>query len=169
MNKNYKSYSYFIFLISVVALAFAYTLESFDIYPCRLCIYQRYVYYGLIIASISMFFYIKKTYNKVLNYLELIVYFLLIVGISIGIFQVLIEKHIIHYESSCSTSMGSIASPEDLLTSINSKDLIACDIPQVEIFNLSLGAWNVIYMLFILCSSLLIMYKIRKNELNDRK
>ena len=169
MNKNYKHYSYFIILISVLALAFAYTLQLFDIYPCRLCIYQRYIYYGLIISSIILIFLIKKTLFKVIYYLELFIYFLLIAGISIGVFQVLIEEKIIDYESSCSTSISNISSSEELFTLIDSKDLVACDIPQIVIFHLSLSAWNVIYMIFILCVSLLIMYKRIKIKLHDRK
>jgi disulfide bond formation protein DsbB len=163
MNKNYKLYSYFISGLSVIALMFVYTLELFDIYPCRLCIYQRYVYYGLIISSISILFFISRRSEKAALFLEWIVYCLLLIGIGIGVFQLLIENHLIKYESACTTNIGNIASPEELFSSINSKDLVACDVPQIEVFNLSLSGWNVLYMISMLCVSLLIMYKKRKN------
>jgi disulfide bond formation protein DsbB len=89
-------------------------------------------------------------------------------GIGLGVFQVLVEKHIIKYESSCTTTIGDISSAEELFSSIQSKDLVACDVPQIEIFSLSLAGWNVLYMLFTLCLSLVIMYKKRKSLLNDR-
>ena len=43
------------------------------------------------------------------------------IGIGIGIFQVLIEEHIIEYDSSCTAKMMNINSPEELLNSINAK------------------------------------------------
>ena len=162
-------YSYFILGLSILAIMFAYTLELFDIYPCRLCIYQRYVYYCLIIAALSMLLFLKKGSEQTLNFLEWIIYCLLLAGMGIGIFQLLVEKHLINYESSCTTTIGNITSPEELFLSINSKDLVACDVPQIEIFNLSLSAWSVLYMICILCVSLLIMYKKRKTERNYGK
>lgn len=81
------------------------------------------------------------------------------IGIGIGIFQVLIEEHIIEYDSSCTAKMMNINSPEELLNSINAKDLVACDMPQIKIFFVSLAGWNVIYMLFLLFISLVIRYK----------
>lgn len=155
--------------MSILAIVFAYTLELFDIYPCRLCIYQRYVYYGLMFSTISMLFVFKKRIVQTLYFLEWIIYSLLLLGICIGIFQLLIESHLIKYESSCTTSIGNITSPEELFTSIDSKDLVACDVPQIEIFNLSLSGWNVLYMLTVLCVSLLIMYKREKTEKNYGK
>jgi len=155
--------------MSVLALIFAYTLESFGIYPCRLCFYQRYVYYGLIILSIIMILFIQKLPNKglySLRYIEYNIYLSFLIGISIGIFQLLIEMHLIDYNSPCTTSIGSITSPEELFTSISSKDLVPCDVPQIEILNLSLSGWNIIYMVFILCVSLLIMYKREKTKKN---
>lgn len=164
MVKNYKIYSYFVCGFSVLALAFAYGLEFFDIFPCRLCIYQRYIYYGLILFTLSILYSVDKLDEKYLQFLEWVVYCLLVIGIAIGIFQFLVEKHIIYYESSCTATVGSISSPEQLLSSINAKDLVACDVPQIEIFNLSLSGWNVLYMLMILCISLIIMYKKGKTE-----
>lgn len=149
--------------MSVLALTFAYILELFDIYPCRLCLYQRYVYYGLIIMTISIIS-SKNRLKKILYFIEYSIYLLLFIGISIGIFQLLIENHIINYESSCTTTVGNISSPEELFESINSKDLVACDVPQIEVLNLSLSGWNVLYMIVILYISLLIMYKKEKTK-----
>ena len=119
MGKNYKIYSYFICGLSILALAFAYGLELVDIFPCRLCIYQRYVYYGLILSTLGILYFVKKVNERYLQFLEWVVYCLLMVGIGIGIFQFLIEKHIIHYESSCTATVGSISSPEASPATIN--------------------------------------------------
>jgi disulfide bond formation protein DsbB len=150
--------------MSVLALTFAYILELFDIYPCRLCLYQRYVYYGLIIMTIALILILKIQAKKILYFIEYIIHLLFLIGIGIGIFQLLIENHIINYESSCTTTVGNISSPEELFESINSKDLVACDMPQIEILNLSLSGWNVLYMIVILYISLLIMYKKEKTK-----
>jgi len=159
MDKNYNSYSYFIIISSIAALGFAYILELFDIYPCRLCMYQRYIYYGLIFFSLSIVLANRNLSDKFKVFLEWIVYCLFMGGIGLGVFQVLIEKQLIKYESSCTTTIGDISSPQELFSSIQSKDLVACDVPQIEIFNLSLAGWNVLYMLLALCLSLVIMYK----------
>ena len=163
MNKNYRKYSYFISGLSILALVFVYTLELFDIHPCRLCIYQRYVYYVLIVTAASILLCIKTGSEKALHFLEWIIYCLLLIGMGIGVFQLLIENHLIKYESACTTNIGNIASPEELFSTINSKDLVACDVPQIAVFNISLSGWNVLYMMWMLCVSLLIMYKKKKN------
>lgn len=153
---------YVILLTSAAALIIAYTLESFGLHPCKLCIYQRVVYYILISVAMLMLCFMYKNQNKrdlKVILLEYIIYGLLIFSIGLGLFQVLIENHILTYESTCTTQMSNIQSPEDLMNVIQQKDLIACDIPQLKILHISLAGWNALYTVGVLSIALFVRYK----------
>lgn len=161
--QKYKTLGYTLIALSVLALACAYSLEFFSLHPCKLCIYQRVVYYVLILNAIMIIVLAKK---PTVRLHLLLTYLIVMAGIGIAVFQILVEQHIIIYESSCTTKMSGIQSPEDFLSSIQSKDLVACDVPTV-IMGLSLSSWNLIYMLFVLCITILLMYKEGFHKYND--
>jgi disulfide bond formation protein DsbB len=159
-SKKYSLLSYIIIFSSVLALGIAYLLEFFNIYPCRLCIYQRVIYYILALVGIFILIFVKKNFIK--PYIvcsEFIIYVLLIGGIGLSVFQVMIEHNLIEYESACTTSFNNIHSPEEFLSSINEKDLVACDKPQIIVYGISLAGLNCLYMLLVLFISLFMIYK----------
>lgn len=155
-----RAFSYSIIFFSVLALISAHSLEFLGILPCRLCMYQRIVYYIMVVLGTLMVLMQKKDsldiFLKVIQYLT---FFLFVIGIFIGIFQVLVEYNLVKYNSSCTASFSGVNSPEELFESINSKDLVACDKPQLFILGLSLAEWNCIYMIFMLSISLFVRYK----------
>jgi disulfide bond formation protein DsbB len=158
-NKQ-RAFSYSIIIFSVFALAFAYAVESFGIVPCRLCKYQRVVYYVMGTFGLLMILMINKNISeRYLKAFEFMIYGVFAVGLALGIFQVLVEHNIVKYESSCTASFSGVNSPEEFLESINSKDLVACDKPQLIVLGISLAGWNCIYMIFMLSICLFIRYK----------
>jgi disulfide bond formation protein DsbB len=158
-NKQ-KAFSYCIIIFSVLALIFAYAVEFFGIVPCRLCKYQRVVYYVMTAFGIFMIPMINKNISeRYLQSLEYIIYGIFAVGLGLGMFQVLVEHGIVKYESSCTASFSGVNSPEEFLESINSKDLVACDKPQLFVLGISLAGWNCIYMIFMLLICIFMRYK----------
>ena len=160
-NKKYSLFSYIIIFASVLALGIAYLLEFFGIHPCRLCIYQRIIYYILVFIGVLMLIFIKKELKKFyIVFSAIIIYVLLVAGLGLSIFQVAIEHQLIEYDSSCTASFNDVNSPEEFLLSINKKDLVACDKPQIMLYGISLAGLNCFYILLVLSISLFIIYKV---------
>ncbi len=178
-------------ILSVLALVAAYIMEYFGVLPCRLCIYQRMVYYAVIILNGAVLLLIKTntpmmygtantrsgTYAlwakmACINTQErdypnamdanamlcmILTLFILLGGVSIAVFQLMIENNLISYDSPCTTNFFNLTSPQALLSAIRNKDLIPCDKPQMVVLGISLSGWNGIYMLFLCTVSLLIL------------
>jgi disulfide bond formation protein DsbB len=161
MNQKlyHKTFSYFTIAFSLFALVFAYSLERFGFPPCRLCLYQRIVYYLILSCGTIMLVLVHMDILKYRSFFLSIICILIISGIALSVFQVLVEYKIIKYESTCTASFDKVESPEEFMSSLNEKDLVACDKPQLVVFGISLAGWNGIYMLFMLLINLLILYK----------
>lgn len=161
MEQTKKRIAYVNLLFSTLALVFAYILELFNIKPCRLCNYQRMIYYAIIATILLLLFFCKKPSKKAaILGSEFLLYLLIVFGICLGIFQVLVENHLVEYNSSCTSTFSNVTSPEAFLSSLNAKDLVACDKPQIKVLGLSLAGWNCLYMIFMLVISFFIRYKI---------
>lgn len=131
-----------IFLISsAVALIFAYVLEYFfNMLPCRLCIYERVVYY---VAGLLAVAYMLKD-SKVLVYGMFCSY---LIGVIISVYHVGLELHLFHDVLGCTEQASSNASIEELRNNLlNPNYSPSCDRPHY-IFGISLATWNLIYLI----------------------
>ena len=97
--------------------------------------------------------------NQKFIVLEIALYLLLLIGIGLSVFQVIIEYNLYEYHSNCTQTLDNINSAEDFFNAINAKDLIACNIPALIIFGISLAGWNGLYMLGMLCIIFFMRYK----------
>jgi disulfide bond formation protein DsbB len=154
-----KSLSIILSSLAVLALCTAYTMEFFGILPCKLCIYQRYVYYAIFFVSFITFW-ISLFHNKNWLYYKLLLICILTVGLSLAIFQVLVEKQIIRYQSTCVyDEYNNINSIDEYYAVI--EKTVPCDIPQGSFLYLSIAEWNLIYILFIILLTIKIYSKIK--------
>lgn len=140
-----KSKTPIIFLLSsTAALIFAYVLEYFfNMLPCKLCTYERVVYYvaGLL-AVVCM---LKN--NKILIYAIFCSYF---VGAIISFYHVGLEFHLFHDVLGCTEQAIGNTSVEELRNNmLNPNYSPSCDRPHY-ILGVSLAIWNLIYSLAVL-------------------
>ena len=136
-----------IFLISIFAITSALTAEYvFKILPCKMCLYQRYPYYFIIIISL-IFFYIKK-----LLYIWhlLLIECALCYGIFYATWHVGIEKKILSGLSGCSTSFDKTNSLKELKNQLLNQAIITCDEISWTILGLSAATINALVLLFLI-------------------
>ena len=120
----------------------------FNIIPCKLCLYQRYMWIFLLIACFLNA--VKKTRNK---YSEMII-ILTLCGVSgLSFYHSGIELGIFNNIISCiSEDNGTANSIEELDSLIRNKKNMDCAFPKFKIFNLSLSNLG-----FFLGTSLLLL------------
>ncbi|WP_246228234.1 disulfide bond formation protein B [Wolbachia endosymbiont of Litomosoides brasiliensis] len=131
-----------VFLLSgAVALIFAYVLEYFfNMLPCKLCIYERMVYYvaGLL-AVVCML-----ENNKILIYAMFCSY---LMGVIISFYHIGLELHLFHDVLGCTEQASGNASVEELRDNLlNHSYSPSCDRPRY-ILGISLATWNLVYLI----------------------
>jgi disulfide bond formation protein DsbB len=142
-----RNWPIFLFLVSCVAVGSALIAENiYNVLPCKMCLYQRYPYYFII--CISLFFIVfKKLPSKLYN---LIIEFLLLVGLFFSIWHVGIEQKIISGLSGCTNAIKKTDSLTILKDQIINQNLITCDEVTWSIMGLSAAAINTLLLVLLL-------------------
>ena len=130
------------FIIAIFALLFAFYLQYILGYePCKLCMYQRYVYILVILLSLLGFFLHK---NKLIPILLIILF---IIVTSIGFWHLGIEQQWWAASLECSGITENIGSLKEELKNINKRPVAACDQVSPKFLNITLVQWSFIYAL----------------------
>ena len=150
-----------IFLISFFAIVSALTAEYFfEIFPCKMCLHQRYPYYFIIIISLIFFFIKKFSYIWHL----LIIECALCYGIFYATWHVGIEQKILPGLPECTTSFDNTNSLIELKNQILNQAIVTCDEISWTILGSSAATINalVILSLLIFNTTFLIQYYFNK-------
>lgn len=150
IDKYLKHTNLFLLIFLILSIMFVYILEYFfNIKPCELCLYQRYIYFFLIV-----FFVFKKIIsNKISN---TIIVFSFLVSCILSFYHVGVEREFWNIVSSCSVvTDNNLNLKEQILNS----SFVPCNIVQWKFFYLSLSEWNFIFSFKFL---LIYLYKIIK-------
>jgi disulfide bond formation protein DsbB len=133
--------------ISLCSLAFAFIAEHFfDIRPCPLCYYQRYIYWALAGVSLLPLFSLKTL--RITSALQTL---LIIGGIGLSIFHIGIENHWWTGPASCTGGIATdLASIEDLKKQLLKRPIPRCDKINWTIFGVSATYWNLLLQIFLL-------------------
>ena len=159
-KNNVLNPSFISLLISILALLFALFLQYvFGYEPCRLCMFQRYVYVILIMISMIGLFYYT---NKVIHFL-LLISFMTVTSISFWHMGVELQWWAASLE--CSGMTENIGSLKEELKNINDKPVASCDQISPKLLNVSLVQWSFVFGLvsFIFLTILIIKNNLKKN------
>ena len=147
-------------LASIVftAVLFSFFLEFFlSLTPCKLCLYQRYLWLFLLLVCLLNVTKINK--NK---YIKIIIIITLCTIISLSFYHSGIELGIFNNIISCVSDKNKTAnSIEELDFLIRNTKNIDCAFPKFKIFNLSLSNLSFIFSI----SLLLICLKVYKKDI----
>ena len=152
-----KNWMLIILLISFFAIGSALIAEYlFEIFPCKMCLNQRYPYYFIMIISLIFFFIKKFLYFWKLLLIECALCY----GIFYAIWHVGIEQKIFPGLSDCTTSLDHTNSLIELKKQIFNQTIITCDEITWTILGLSAATINafVLLILLIFNSIFLIQY-----------
>jgi disulfide bond formation protein DsbB len=152
---NYRFFYCNLAMLSLLALVIGAVAEYFfHIKPCILCIYQRYIFIGITILSVMLaaFSSFKKT-------LWIVLVLIIISGISLGTYQVGVEKHWWAGPEICSNSnpmqgLENLTNEEaiDRFTKNldNNAIVVRCDQVNWHIFGVSATIWTTLFYVFLL-------------------
>ena len=146
MNIIDRNWGGIVFIISIIAIVIALTAEYFyNLLPCKMCLYQRYPYYFIIM--IYPIFLLLKKHNNIL--LFILFEFSIIYGLFYSIWHVGIEKKFFKGPEGCSNSIEKLSTVEKLKEQIISQPIVDCSIITWQIFTFSAATINLILLLFI--------------------
>ena len=136
-------------IIVFASVLFSFFLEFFlNLIPCKLCLYQRYLWLFLLLACMLN---IKQS-NKG-KYIEIIIIIILCTIITLSFYHSGIEFGFFNNIISCISEGNETAnSIEELDSLIRNKKNMDCAFPKFKIFNLSLSNLS-----FLLSTSLLLL------------
>ena len=136
-------------IIVFTSVLFSFFLEFFlNLVPCKLCLYQRYLWLFLLLASVLN---IKQSSKS--KYFEIIIIITLCAIITLSFYHSGIEFGFFNNIISCISEDNETAnSIEELDSLIRNKKNMDCAFPKFKIFNLSLSNLS-----FLLSTSLLLL------------
>ncbi|MEY2393288.1 disulfide bond formation protein B [Wolbachia endosymbiont of Tettigetta isshikii] len=139
--RNNSRTSTILLLSSAVALIFAYVLEYFfNMLPCKLCIYERIVYY---VAGLLAVAHMIKD-NKILVYAVFCSY---LIGAIISFYHVGLELRLFHDVLGCTEQASGNVSVKELRNNLlNPNYSPSCDRSHY-VLGVSLATWNLIYLI----------------------
>jgi len=155
-NLKNDTYLKLIFVISLIALIFAYFIEyALGHKPCNLCLIER-IPYGLGIIIIIINFVFSKNQKLFVSLLILIFIF----SLTISIYHFGIEQGFFAESSICGLREASeILSKEELLKQLQEKT-VSCKDVTFKVFGFSLTTFNIFLSLIFI----IILTKILKNN-----
>ena len=140
-----KNSVYFLLLSCLLILSSTLVIEYvFNFPPCELCLYQR-IPYGLIliVGLILLFFNQRKLFFLIFILMQF-------VTLSIAFFHSLVERGIVEYESSCTSSGEDIDNIDEHRKFLENVPIAKCNEIIFSIFNISLANFNVIISLLLI-------------------
>ena len=146
-----------VFILSIIAISSALIAENvFNILPCKMCLYQRYTYY-FIIVIFSIFYFFKKTLNL---WLYIFIEIAVLYGLFYSIWHVGIEQKLLKGPLDCTGILKKTNSAENLKEQILNQEIINCSDISWVIFGLSGATINAILMLLFLFFNTIFIFKI---------
>ncbi len=113
---------------------------GFNLYPCELCLYQRYPYVVIILVGLygSLF---ARSPRLIAALLALVVLMFMATS-GIAFYHTGVEYGWFQGPSACSGGDSSNLTLEEMRAQIMNAPLVSCDQAMAYIFGLSMAAWN---------------------------
>ena len=159
-NLSKKNLFIAIFLISLIALIFAFFIEYvLGHQPCSLCIYERIPFFLSILIIL-----INYKYDKLEKYFILLLTIIFFIATILSIYHLGIEQGIIQESLLCDLKKGAnIVDKDEILRQLQQKN-ISCKDVTFKIFGLSLTSYNIIVSLLITTGLIKIYFEYGKNR-----
>jgi disulfide bond formation protein DsbB len=134
---------------------------GFDLYPCELCIYQRYPYAALVLLGVAAFFIRKPSWLKPMAWLGALLF---AVDAGIAFYHSGVELGWFKGLSGCSNDPSQDMTLEEMRAAIMNAPLVTCDQAMIEVLGLSMAAWNGIAAAVMALSMVVILIKINRKS-----
>ena len=120
------------------SLLTAFTAQyGFELYPCELCIWQRWPYAAITIVALAAWRCPRKR-----SLLLLIATLLFLGEACLALYHVGVEEGVVESVSGCSAQSSQGVSLEELRAQIFAAPAVSCDQPTAMFLGFSMAAWN---------------------------
>lgn len=149
-------------LLLITAFAAALTLSAFvlengfGVIPCKMCWWQRYAHWAVLaLGAITLI--LPAKFTKAGFYAILAAS---LTGLALAMWQFAAQQHWLPFPATC-TSEGAqlLSATADLLAAMNQTKIVPCDKETFTFLGLSLAAWNIPAMAFVVALSGLTLRK----------
>ena len=149
-----------IFLISLIALISAYSIEYIlGHQPCSLCLYERIPFFLAILIVLMNY-----KYNKLEKHFILLLSVIFFIATILSLYHLGIEQGFIQESVLCDLEKGSnIIDKDEILKQLQQKS-ISCKDVTFKIFGLSLTSYNLIISLLLTIGLIKIYFGYEKNR-----
>ena len=155
-NSNFLNL--FFLLFSGLILLIVYYLEFFiEVEPCKLCIYQRFPYFIVILLASSSLL-IKNLKIKKLTFIFYILIFF--ISLIMSLYHFGIEKNLWNALTGCEENIKSFGNSNNLKEYLLNKDYVSCNNVSFKFLGISLAGYNVIISFILLVISTIGLRKI---------
>lgn len=131
---------------------------GFDLYPCELCLYQRYPYAAIIVLAIAALWMPVRMQRAA----AWVCVLFLAVDAGIAIYHTGVEFQWFPGPTACSSASGGERTLEEIRAALLNAPLVSCGQAQAYIFGLSMAAWNALLASAMALLSVLVLTKGRK-------
>ena len=154
---NYRNSLYTCLFISVICVAASFIFQFYlDLLPCKICMYQRYLWLILLPTSMICLFVNEKHSFSVTVLLLIIISSIFFTGL----YHSLIELSLVKNYFSCTQGIDkNIETIEELDNLIRNTKNQNCAISKYNIFGLTLANYSILISLFLLIFHLIVLKK----------
>ena len=152
INSFRQNYFVICFALSLTTIISVYVIEFFfKIPPCELCVYQRIPYFVILILSVFVLKFKKLKFKFPLIFL------CLFSTSMISLFHSLVERGIVQYQSSCTSSSKDFENIDQLRSFLEDAPLVKCDEITFSMFGFSFANINFLLSTFFLIFSIFVL------------
>jgi disulfide bond formation protein DsbB len=132
---------------------------GFDLYPCDLCLYQRYPYALAALMGAVAYWVSNPRYLKVM---AIAVLGLFAIDAGIAFYHSGVELGWFPGPSGCSNATGGEQTLEEMRRAIMQAPLVTCDQAMIHVLGLSMAAWNAIAAVTVTIAGVFLLIKINQ-------
>ncbi len=114
---------------------------GFGLHPCEMCYWQRWPHQAAIVLALLAL--LLNRNDRAMRGLTLLAAIAIAISGVIGIFHAGVEYHFWEGLTTCSTTQSGPISLDQIMAT----PIIRCDVPQWELFGISLAGFNAIFSL----------------------
>jgi len=131
------------FLGSAALLAGAYYFQYVGgMRPCELCLWQRYPH--MVAGAFGLLALVSLGVPRLAMVFTLISIMALFITSGLGAFHLGVEEHLWQGPRTCTGVIPSGLSPEQLKKLLLNTQMVRCDVPAWQMWNISMAGWNAI-------------------------
>jgi len=164
LNLDSRKYFLLLFLFVLGLLLYAYYLQYFrDLFPCNLCILQRFGFIGVLFFSLIAFIHNPGRFGQ--RIYKVLVILAAAAGMSVGIRQIILQRQPPKLFSECGADLNALLLNLPLSDVFNALFYASGDCAKVDwtFLGFSIAEWSVAMFFLIIISAVYMFFNVSKS------